>query len=236
MPVVQPPDAADGFGDPAESIHGLGGGWGWSGPWVAQRDRSPFAVAVPGLRPDGSGGILHHGGGSRAAHRLLERPIDLGADAVRYVRYLVRREADLPGDGNLAMLVLRKHGLTVEEELSRQSFIQLAVRRDDTVALKCFGESIRSSAVLPPGATMAVVAKVVSGSEQPDQIFLRVMPAARLEDREPQEWAAVSESVTTDLVFDQISVEVVSRGMVWIDDIAVGPTWSSIALPREESQ
>jgi hypothetical protein len=177
---------------------------------------------------------VHHGGGSFAAHRRLERPIDLGADGVRYVRYLVRRDADLPGDGNLAMLVLRKHGLTVEQELARQSFIQLAVRRDDTVALKCFGESIRSSAVLLPGVTMAVVAKLVSGRRQPDQIFLRVMPVARLGDPEPQDWTAISESAATDLVFDQVSVEVVSRGAVWIDDIAIGSTWSSIALPRRD--
>jgi hypothetical protein len=196
---------------------------------------APFAITVPGLLPDGSGAIVNRGGGPRAAHRRLERPIDLSADDVRYVRYLVRREASLPGDNNLAMLVLRKHGLTVEEELARQSFIQLAVCRDDTVALKFLGQSVRSSTVLPQDATMAVVAKLVSGAKQPDQVFLRVMPASRLEDREPQDWNAVSESVATDLVFDQVSVEVVSRGTVWSDDIAIGPSWASIALPRKDA-
>jgi hypothetical protein len=233
--VALPPDADDDFGTADESIDGLAGGQGWRGGWVAHRGLPPFAVAPSGLGPDGSGGIVHRSGGSRAAHRILEQPIDLGTDGVRYVRYLVRREADLPGDNNLAMLVLRKHGLTVEEELSQQSFVQLAVCRDDTVALKFLGESVRSSAVLPPGATMAVVAKVVSGREQPDQIFLRVMPAERLADREPEAWTAVTASVATDFVFDQVSVEVVSRGTVWIDDIAVGPSWASIALPRGDA-
>jgi hypothetical protein len=232
-PIVAAPDAADDFRATAESIDGVAGGSGWRGGWIAHRGLPPFAIASPGLGPDGAG-IVHHGGGSRAAHRVLEQPIDLGTDDVRYVRYLVRREADLPGDNNLAMLVLRKRGLTVEEELARQSFVQLAVCRDDTVALKFLGESVRSSAVLPPGTTMAVVAKVVSGREQPDQIFLRVMPAARLEDREPEAWTAVTASVATDLVFDQVSVEAVSRGTVWIDDIAVGPSWASIALPRKD--
>jgi hypothetical protein len=234
-----PPDADERFDAAADSIDGADGGRGWRDAWIAHRGTTPpmapFAITVPGLLPDGSGAIVNRGGGPRAAHRRLERPIDLSADDVRYVRYLVRREASLPGDNNLAMLVLRKHGLTVEEELARQSFIQLAVCRDDTVALKFLGQSVRSSTVLPQDATMAVVAKLVSGAKQPDQVFLRVMPASRLEDREPQDWNAVSESVATDLVFDQVSVEVVSRGTVWIDDIAIGPSWASIALPRKDA-
>lgn len=232
-PVALPPIADDTFVEVAESIGGLTGGLGWRGGWVTQRGRPAFAVGHTGLGPVGSGAIEHRGGGSRAAHRCLEQPIDLGTDGLRYVRYLVRREADLPGDKNLAMLVLRKHGLTVAEEVSQQSFIQLAVCRDDTVSLKFRGASVRSSTALPAEATMAVVAKVVSGRERPDQISMRVMPVARLGDQEPEAWTSVTASIATDLVFDQISVEVASRGQVWIDDIVVGPSWASIALPRE---
>lgn len=235
LPVALPPIADDTFEVAAESIDGLTGGLGWRGGWVTQRGRPAFAVGHTGLGPDGSGAIEHRGGGSRAAHRCLEQPIDLGTDGLRYVRFLVRREADLPGDKNLAMLVLRKRGLTVAEEVSQQSFIQLAVCRDDTVALKFLGASVRSSTALPAEATVAVVAKMVSGRERPDQISLRVMPAARLGDQEPEAWTAVTASIATDLVFDQISVEVASRGQVWIDGIVVGPSWASIALPRVDA-
>jgi Flp pilus assembly pilin Flp len=39
--------------------------------------------------------------------------------------------------------------------------------------------------------------------------------------------------MATDHVFDQVSVEIVSRGDVLVGDIAIGTTWSSITTAVE---
>lgn len=231
------PLARDCFHTDSPRIGNAGGGTGWEKPWISHVGLPEFAIVHPGLSPrlggESSGAIAHAGSGSAAAHRYLASPIDLGTDGVWYVRYLVRRAATRQNDPNLAMLVLRTYGRTTQEEIERQSALQLAVYRTDTLAVKFDGQSVRSAVPQPPGETIAVVAKIVAGRTQPDQVFACVLPAGRLGDREPLEWSVATDCMATDHVFDQISVEIVSRGEVLFGDIAIGTTWSSIATQAD---
>ena len=229
------PLALDRFDTAVPRIGNAHGGSGWKQPWVAHVGMPEFAIVHPGLSGESSGAIAHAGGGTSAAHRYLTSPIDLGTDGVWYVRYLVRRAATQQNDPNLAMLVLRTYGLTTAEEMERQSALQLAVYRTDTLAVKFAGQSVRSAVPQPPGETVAIVAKIVAGRTQPDQIFACVLPTGRLGDREPLEWSVATDCLATDHVFDQVSVEVVSRGDVLVGDIAIGTTWSSVAPPVESA-
>jgi hypothetical protein len=205
------------------------GGKGWKEPWISHEGLPEFAIVRPGLAGDSSGAIAHAGGGTAAAHRRLASPIDLGTDGVWYVRYLVRRPAPQANDPNIAMLVLRTYGLTTEEEIARQSALHLAVYQADTLAVKFAGHSVRSAVPQPPGETFAIVAKIVAGHTQPDQVFACVLPASRLSEREPLEWAVATNCVASAHVYDQVSVEIVSQGDVLLGDIAIGTSWSSIA-------
>jgi hypothetical protein len=228
-----PPLAADRFDTDTPWIGNADGGSGWTKPWIAHAGMPEFAIVHPGLSGESSGAIAHAGDGMSAAHRYLSRPIDLGTDGVWYVRYLVRRAATQQNDPNLAMLVLRTYGLTTEKEIERRSALQLAVYQTDTLAVKFDGQSVRSAVPQPPGETVAIVAKIVAGRTQPDQVFACVLPAGRLGDREPLEWSVATDCMATDHVFDQVSVEIVSRGDVLVGDIAIGTTWSSITTAVE---
>ena len=227
MPVA--PLAQDRFDADSLRIGQAGGGTGWKKPWISHKGLPEFAIVRPGLTGDSSGAIAHAGGGTSSAHRYLENPIDLGTDGVWYVRYLVRRPAPQANDPNIAMLVLRTYGLTTEEELERQSALHLAVYRADTLAVKFAGHSVRSAVPQPPGETFAIVAKIVAGRTQPDQVFACVLPASRLSEREPLEWAVATDCIASGDIYDQVSVEIVSQGEVLLGDIAIGSTWSSIA-------
>ena len=228
-PAPVPPSAHDRFDVDSPRIGTAGGGTGWKQPWIPHVGMPEYGIVRPGLSGESSGAIAHAGAGSAAAHRYLASPIDLGADGVWYVRYLVRRAATGHDDPNLAMLVLRTYGRTTQEEIERQSALQLAVYQTDTLAVKFAGQSVRSAVPQPPGETVAIVAKIVAGRTQADQVFACVLPGGRLSDREPLEWSVATDCMATDHVFDQVSVEVVSRGEVLVGDIAIGTTWSSIA-------
>lgn len=222
------PLAEDRFDTDSPRIGQAAGGTGWKTPWVSHTGLPEFAIVRPGVTGNSSGAIVHAGGGTAAAHRRLTSPIDLGTDGVWYVRYLVRRPAPQANDPNIAMLVLRTYGLTTEEEIERQSALHLAVYRADTLAVKFAGQSVRSAVPQPPGETFAIVAKIVAGRTQPDQIFACVLPVSRLSDREPLEWAVATDCIASTHVYDQVSVEIVSQGDVLFGDIAIGTTWSSI--------
>ena len=117
----------------------------------------------------------------------------------------------------------------LEEEIERQSALHLAVYRADTLAVKFAGQSVRSAVPQPAGETVAIVAKIVAGRTQPDQVFACVLPASGLGDREPLEWSVATDCIDSGHIFDQVSVEIVSQGEVLLGDIAIGTTWSSIA-------
>ncbi|NQW48919.1 MAG: hypothetical protein HQ464_14260 [Planctomycetes bacterium] len=223
------PLAQDRFETDSPQIGQSAGGSGWKTPWVSHAGLPEFAIVRPGLAGDSSGAIAHAGGGTAAAHRRLASPIDLGTDGVWYVRYLVRRPAPQQNDPNIAMLVLRTYGLTTEEEIERQSALHLVVYRADTLAVKFAGHSVRSAVPQPPGETFAIVAKIVAGRTQPDQVFACVLPASRLREREPLEWAVATDCIASGHIYDQVSMEIVSQGEVFFDDIAIGTTWSSIS-------
>jgi hypothetical protein len=75
-----------------------------------------------------------------------------------------------------------------------------------------------------------VVTKIVAGRVKPDQVLVRVMAADRLVgSEEPAEWSLISDGVDTDILLDQLSLEFTSRGQIEIGDVAIGPTWQSIA-------
>jgi hypothetical protein len=231
------PAAVDDFRGEAEHLHGMRSGYGWTEPW-----RSPgrlLRLVSPGLTGDASVAVLHDGSGGdastrrSAAHRQLETPIDLSQDRIWYLRILIRRGRAVPKDEHRAMIVLRKRGLSLEDEAEQNALIQIALRKDDTAMVRLADTLTRVSLPQAPGQTYAVIVKIVSGRVKPEQVLVRLMAADRLADaEEPSEWSLVSDSVDTDLRFDLVSLECVSRGRIEFGDLVIGPTWQSVvAVP-----
>lgn len=232
------PTVVDDFRGGAGQIKGLKSGTGWAEPWDSRR--GGLRVSAPGLSGGGSVAVVHDAAGKEpaeskaAAHRRLTDPIDLATDGIWYVRFLVRRGPLGARDEHRAMLVLRTHGLTSQEELDQSAFIQIALRKHDGVMLRVADTLTRASLPQTPGQAYAVVAKIVAGRSRPDQVLLSLMAAERLAgSSEPAEWSVVSEDVDSDLRFETLSLEFSSAGRILVGDICIGPTWASVAQPLD---
>ncbi|MGI9177148.1 MAG: hypothetical protein ACR2IT_04750 [Pirellulales bacterium] len=230
------PTAWDDFRGGATPINGLKSGAGWVGPWESRR--GDVRIVSPGLSGEGSAAVLHDGASKAradvrsAAHRKLEAPIDLSTDGIWYVRFLVRRGPASARDEHRAMIVLRTRGLTTNEELDRSALMQIALRKHDGVLLRVADTLTRASLPQIPDQAYAVVAKIVAGRFQPDQVLVSLMAAERLAGSpEPTEWSLVSEDVYSDLRFEKLSLEFTSSGQIATGDLCIGPTWASVSQP-----
>ncbi len=235
IPVAVFPAVIDDFCGDGNRIDGARSGSGWAEPWRSKQ--GGMRLVSPGLAGEGSSAVLHDGSGNdndqrrSAAHRQLQAPIDLSQDGIWYLRFLVRRGPKVGKDEHRAMVVLRKRGLTAEEEIAQNALIQVALRKDDVAMVRVADTLARASLPQVPDQTYAVVAKIVAGRLKPDQVLVRVMAAERLAgSEEPDEWSLVSDGVSTDIVLDQLSLECTSRGRIEFGDVVVGPTWQSIAI------
>jgi hypothetical protein len=230
------PAAWDDLRGDSALVDGLESGSGWVGPWESRR--GDLHVFSPGLSGKGSAAVVHDGAASgesrSAAHRKLDVPIDLSTDGIWYVRFLVRRGPSPPSDEHLALVVLRTCGLTTQEELDQSALVQIALRKHDGVFLRVADTLSTASIPQIPGQTYAVVAKIVAGRSQPDQVLVSLIAADRLAgSAEPNEWSFVSEDVDSDHRFDKLSLEFASGGQIAIGDLYIGPTWASVAQPLD---
>jgi len=230
------PVVVDDFRGEGDEIAKRRSGTGWSEPWRSQR--GSMRVVAPGLSGPGSLALRHDGSGKppperrSAAHRRFVQPIDLSQDGIWYLRFLVRRGPQVGGDEHRAMVVLRTGGLTTEQEIEQVALIQIAFRKDDVAMVRIADTLTRVSLPQAPGKTYAVVAKIVAGSVNPEQILVRLMSPERLAgSEEPTEWSIVSDSVSTDLRIQQLSLESVSAGWIEFGDVYIGPTWESVTSP-----
>jgi hypothetical protein len=230
------PNVVDDLRGDSALLDGLKSGSGWVDPW--ESPRGDLRVSSPGLSGDGSAAVVHDGAASEesrsAAHRRLQDPIDLGSDGISYVRFLVRRGPAPPQGEHLALVVLRMRGLTTQEEIGQTALVQIGLRKHDGVFLRVADTISTASIPQIPGQTYAVVAKIVAGRSQPDQVLVSLIAADRLAgSAEPTEWSLVSEDVDSDLRFEKLSLEFTSGAQIAIGDLCIGPTWASVAQPLD---
>ena len=230
------PNVVDDLRGDSALLDGLKSGSGWVGPWGSPR--GDLRVSSPGLSGERSAAVVHDGAASAelksAAHRQVQDPIDLGSDGISYVRFLVRRGPAPPQGEHLALVVLRMRGLTTQEEIGQSALVQIGLRKHDGVFLRVADTLSTASIPQIPGQTYAVVAKIVAGRSQPDQVLVSLIAADRLAgSAEPTEWSLVSEDVDSDLRFEKLSLEFTSGGQIAIGDLCIGPTWASVAQPLD---
>lgn len=232
------PVASDDFRGGSAQIVGLKSGSGWSGAWDSRR--GDLRVSSPGFAGGDSVAAVHDGAGKKqadtkaAAHRNLATPIDLSTDGIWYLRFLVRRGPVAPREEHRATVVLRRIGLSTQEELNQNALLQIALRKEDGVLLRVADTLSRASLPQVPDQAYAVVAKIVAGRSQPDQVLVSLMAADRLAgSAEPTEWSLISEEVDSDLRFERLSLEFASGGRIAIGDLVIGTTWASVAQPRD---
>ena len=95
-------------------------------------------------------------------------------------------------------------------------------------------QSVGSRTPLPlkSGETYLLVAKIVAGRTDADQVFMRVYgPDEPIDRQEPGSWSVVGPPFRSDLVFDWLEVHINSRTRQALDEIRLGTTWSSVTAP-----
>ncbi len=219
----------------------LSGGSGWTGSWRLRRGveitREGDGVAGMRLLADslrGSwtpaperGGALALPPGHNFYIRQLSDPVDLGRDAVYYLSFLVRREADaLPGATEIPhfRLTLRSSAdywgpsIAAGYPYSRRPTVQFQTRG-----------SFVAQNELSIGATSLWVLKIVSGRTKPDEIFLKVFKSGEaLPEFDPSPWSVATGPLPADGVLDLIVVTGTGPATHVFDGLRVGRTWDSV--------
>ncbi|MDR3402450.1 MAG: hypothetical protein P4L99_08120 [Chthoniobacter sp.] len=210
------------------------GGAGWDTPWIIHPGLAPITfddqqcLHWPGI-PDTGGAVRTVG--RAAMHRYLKHPIPLDRDGVHYFSFLFRRASTQAGDYGMIMLVLRKSGLTVEQEIEQQSAIKVAISQANAVASLQFGGSTtRASLPLESDTTYFLAGKIVASGTMPGQAFIRVYRAGdTVPSSEPSDWSMASEPRPIHTAFNQISLELNTKSEIGFDKFKIGESWSAIA-------
>jgi len=90
----------------------------------------------------------------------------------------------------------------------------------------------RTPVPLNYGETYFLVAKIVTGTAGPNQVFVRVYgPQEAVERDEPANWSVIGKPFQSDLTFDWLQVHVNSKARQTIDEIRLGTTWAAVTAP-----
>ncbi len=245
--------AYEGFAyqSPTDFRDGKGtGGVGWSSSWKYPFPPSPedgssgkprWTLNVEqGLSrasaPAASiGGSFEYAGWGKYS-RKLATPLRLDEDGVYYLSYLFRREGiPFRNDFNLIAVHLRDGAKGARPfrygQRQHRPRINFGVRHNTLFAnLADIGS--HNTLPLSPRESYLLVAKIVAGSQNPDQTFVRVYGAQELIDRdEPEEWSLVVDAVYCDLVLDTVEIDINGIRRQVLDELRLGRTWSSVTAP-----
>ena len=215
------------------------GGFGWASAWCCGYYTNPKSRVV--VAPDESlsgplGFAAPHGGRAVLAagdhlvyKRKLADPVALGADSVRYVSFLVRRD---PATASALRFILCGSRDVPE---ARVGFGVLVDGRPFTFAHGV--PNAVGSRPLTAGTTYLIVGKVMASRAGPDILFLRVYgPTDRLDSGEPTSWTVTSSPVWIEASADELHIGFVPRGGYSVDEIRLGTTWESVTPVAGDAQ
>jgi hypothetical protein len=249
----QPPDpdagllAYEGFDykDP-EDLHAgrANGGFGWRGPWkggfarpLLEGDRNRLALNVkeglsrPGASVPSVGGSFDYTGFTKYWRRL-ETPVRLDADGVYYLSFLFRRFGPPQDPLNALAVLLRTDTEFRTKQEDPRTRLNIGVGGTNELFTHLQRVGSRTPLPLGSGETYLLVAKIVAGRTDPDQVFMRVYaPDEPIDRQEPGSWSVVGPAFESDLVFDWLEVHINSKTRQTIDEVRLGTTWSSVAAP-----
>ena len=221
------------------------GGFGWTSPWTPgfarpfprDGDRNPWALNVNESLVRTSDAIPSAGGsfdytGFTKYFRRLATPVRLDADGVYYLSFLFRRHGPPADRVNAVAVLLGSTGEFQAEQGNPRQRLNIGVGGSNELFTHLQRVSSRTPLPLSYGETYLLVAKIVAGASNADQVFMRVYgPEEPIEGEEPVNWSGVSPPLYSDLVFGWLELHINSRTRQTIDELRVGETWSSAIAP-----
>jgi hypothetical protein len=220
------------------------GGRGWSGPWTPGfiRPLNPGDESLPvfnagqslmrsGAAAASMGGCFDYTGFTKF-YRRLATPVRLDRDGVYFLSFLFRRYGP-PADPINAVAVLFWTNDDFQQQLEdRRKRLNIGIGDTNQLFTHLQGVGSRTPLPLSYGETYLLVAKIVAGKSNPDQVFMRVYgPDEPIERAESGSWSVVGPLFQSDLVFDWLQLHVNSKTRQMIDEIRLGTTWSSVTAP-----
>jgi hypothetical protein len=246
-----PPDPAAGllayegfdYRDPEAFQAGqANGGFGWTSPWTPgfarplnAGDHNELVLNVresltrAGAAGPAAGGCFDYTGFAKYWRRLAT-PVRLDTDAVYYLSFLFRRQGPQGDPLNAVAVLLRTTAELQTEDASKRLNVGVGGANELFTHLHRVGS--RTPLPLSYGQTYLLVAKIVAGGSDPDQVFMRVYgPDEPVERQEPGSWSVVGPPFQSDLVFDWLELHVNSKTRQSLDEVRLGTTWSSVTAP-----
>jgi anti-sigma factor RsiW len=234
------------YADPDDLPAGrANGGVGWDAAWLHAfarplnaNDRSVRTLDPKGglARPNAAvpavGGAFDYTGFTKSFRRLAT-PVRLGEDGTYYLSYLFRHQgppvADDPTNAVAVLFWTAEDAATQLGDPRRRLNVGVG---SNQLFTHLEGSGSRTPLPLTYGETYLLVAKIVAGADNPDQVFLRVYaPLEPVEREEPGGWSVVGPTFRSDLTFEWLQLHVNSRRRQTIDEVRLGTTWASVAAP-----
>jgi ferric-dicitrate binding protein FerR (iron transport regulator) len=219
------------------------GGLGWTTSWkgfarpLKEGDQNPYALNAkeslvrPGAAKPSVGGCFDYTGFTKY-YRQLATPVRMGEDGVYYLSFLFCRygpPADADPLNTVAVLLRTADELKKEDPRKR---LNIGVGKSNRLFTFFDRASAQTPLPLRYGETYLLVAKIVTSSKHPDQVFLRVYGQDEpIERGEPDSWSVVGRPFQTDLVFDYLEVHINSQTRQVIDEVRLGTSWLAVVSP-----
>lgn len=208
----------------------------WKGEWVLEElgSRTGEFRRTFGLR---HASMPHAAGDAKllrgrvAVSRLLPAPLRTDCDGAYYFSFLVRNsratEAGTPCDIQFAFRDRRSND--PQQKLS--TTISWA---KNSVAVGWEGGGRQTSVPLDLLRVYAVVGKIVTGGNTPDQVFVRLYGGNQsLPSNEPIDWTVSSFPVNSRIEFDSVQWSSANVHGIAVDELRLGSTWDAVAEPYE---
>ena len=247
----RPPDdgllAYEGFDyrDPNAIADGTAnGGRGWLGPWkldfarpLNEGDTNRLTLNVkdgltrPGAPEASRGGAFQYAGFTKCFRRLAT-PVRMDVEGVTYLSYLFRRDAPSDDPTNAVAVLLRTTEEIDPAHDDPRKRLNIGVGGPNEIFTHLNRVGSRTPVPLNYGETYFLVAKIVTGTAGPNQVFVRVYgPQEAVERDEPANWSVIGKPFQSDLTFDWLQVHVNSKARQTIDEIRLGTTWAAVTAP-----
>ena len=216
----------EGFNYDVGTLNGKDGGFGFSGAWTG----GPWKVAASSLSyPAGSTlprtgnrAMEDDGVAEASTQRSLSTTIDLGAEGVYYFSMLMNKS---DGGASADALNVYFHGGGAQKA-------RVGIGSNEAILFGLAnGWTSGAGTLMPKNTDILLVGKFITSASQNDELHLvRYLPNDEVPLTEPINWP---ESTTANMsgVIASISLAM-GVGTGQIDEIRIGTTWASVAIPE----
>ncbi|QDT36064.1 FecR domain-containing protein [Stratiformator vulcanicus] len=160
-----------------------------------------------------------------ASKRLLSHPIDLDSDGVWYASFLIRPGVSTGDKYQWLQFILNER----TKDWATKTRLGAGILSNNRPIIHDTAGNTVGETPLVDGATYLFVIKVVTGSDRPEQVFLKVYGSDdRVDSAEPVVWTVVGRTASHHGKIDSVHIFNGPGRRFDIDDIRCGTSWEAV--------